>query len=112
MRGREAEQENRKQEKNSLTHIFINQKQNIMKRFLRFLALVALMCVPWVTQAQTTVEIGDGTATGNLVPIGTYYNYSITEMLYTSDEIGMAGTISSISFYYMGNAEKDLPITV
>ncbi len=112
MRSREAEQENRKQEENSLTHIFINQKQNIMKRFLRFLALVALMCVPWVTQAQTTVEIGDGTATSNLVPIGTYYNYSITEMLYTADEIGMAGTISSISFYYMGNAEKNLPIKV
>ena len=62
--------------------------------------------------AQTTVTIGDGTSTGYYTPIGTYYNYSITEQLYTADEIGMAGTISSISFYYMGIAAKDLPITV
>ena len=61
---------------------------------------------------ETTVTIGDGTVTSNTNPIGTYYNYSITEQLYTADEIGMAGTISSISFYYMGNAAKDLPITV
>ena len=62
--------------------------------------------------AQTTVTIGDGTATSNTTPIGTLYNYSITEQLYTAEEIGMAGTISSISFYYMGIAAKDLPITV
>ena len=62
--------------------------------------------------AQTTVTIGEGTATSNTNPIGTYYNFSITEQLYTAEEIGMAGTISSISFYYMGLAEKDLPITV
>ena len=58
------------------------------------------------------VTIGDGTATSNTNPIGTYYNYSITEQLYTAEEIGMAGTINSISFYYMGIAAKDLPITV
>ena len=65
-----------------------------------------------VAKAQTTVTIGEGTATCNTNPIGTYYNYSITEQLYTADEIGMAGTISSISFYYLGIAAKDLPITV
>ena len=83
-----------------------------MKRFLRFLALVALMCVPWVTQAQTTVEIGDGTDAINTNPIGTYYNYSITEQLYTADEIGMAGTITSISLHYASSTAKDIPITV
>ena len=83
-----------------------------MKKILQFLALMALLCVPWVTQAQTTVEIGEGTSTSNQVPIGTYYNYSITEMLYTADEIGMAGSIQSISFYYNGTAEKVIPITV
>ena len=67
---------------------------------------------PWAANAQTTVTIGDGTATSNTNPIGTYYNYSITEQLYTADEIGMAGTITSVSFYYMGIAAKDLPITM
>ena len=82
------------------------------RKSLLFLLLFALIA-PWAAQAQQqTVEIGDGTATSNQVPIGTYYNYSITEMLYTSDEIGTAGTISSISFYYMGIAARDLPITV
>ena len=80
------------------------------KRLL-LLLLIALFA-PWAANAQTTVEIGDGTATTNTNPIGTYYNYSITEQLYTAEEIGMAGTISSISFYYMGIAAKDLPITV
>ena len=64
------------------------------------------------TQAQTTVTIGTGTVTSNTNPIGTYYNYSITEQLYTAEEIGMAGNITSISFYYMGTAARDLPITV
>ena len=82
-----------------------------MKKFLLFL-MFALFCIPWAANAQQTVEIGDGTSTSNQVPIGTYYNYSITEMLYTAEEIGTAGTINSISFYYMGLAEKDLPITV
>ena len=58
------------------------------------------------------VTIGTGTATTNKAPIGTYYNYSITEQLYTAEEIGKSGTINSISFYYMGTAAKDLPITV
>jgi len=75
------------------------------------LLLFALLA-PWAANAQTTVTIGEGTATSNTNPIGTYYNYSITEQLYTAEEIGMAGTISSISFYYMGIAAKDLPITV
>ena len=82
-----------------------------MKRSLLFALLLALF-MPWAANAQTTVTIGEGTATSNTNPIGTYYNYSITEQLYTADEIGMAGTISSISFYYMGIAAKDIPLAV
>ena len=66
-----------------------------------------------VARAQvTTVEIGDGTTAGYNTPIGTYYNYSITEQLYTAAEIGTAGTISSISFNYANSAAKDFPIEV
>ena len=61
---------------------------------------------------QTTVAIGDGTSAGYYCPIGTYYNYSITEQLYTASEIGMAGTIESISFYYASSTAKDFPIDV
>ena len=83
-----------------------------MKSKHLLLTLLMALLVPWAASAQETVQIGEGTATSNQVPIGTYYNYSITEQLYTAEEIGMAGSISSISFYYMGIAAKDLPITV
>ncbi len=83
----------------------------MIKKSLLLTLLLALL-VPWAANAQETVTIGDGTVTSNTNPIGTYYNYSIAEQLYTAAEIGMAGTISSVSFYYMGNAAKDLPITV
>ncbi len=81
------------------------------RKSLLFVLLLALM-VPWTATAQETVTIGDGTTTQYYVPIGTYYNYSISEQLYTADEIGTAGTIQSISFYYAGTIAKDFPITV
>ena len=75
------------------------------------LLLMALFA-PLASFSQTTVEIGEGTSTMNSNPIGTYWNYSITEQLYTAEEIGMGGTISSVSFYFMGIAERELPITM
>ena len=82
----------------------------------RFLAraamtLLAVFCFLGA-RAQTTVEIGDGTSAGYYTPIGTYYSYSITEQLYTDEEIGTAGTITSISFNYAYTDAKDFPITV
>ena len=49
--------------------------------------------------------IGDGTATNNYLPSYSYYNYSLTEQIYTAEELGEAGTITSIAFYNAG-AEK------
>ena len=46
------------------------------------------------------VEIGTGTSTYYYYPVNMYFNYSLTQQLYTADEIGTAGTINSISFYY------------
>lgn len=83
-----------------------------MKQLLKFLTLAAMLCIPWVTQAQTEVEIGNGTSAGYYTPIGTYYSYSITEQLYTSTEIGTAGTISSIAFNYAVSSAKDFPIHI
>ena len=50
-------------------------------------------------------EIGEATTTHNYLPSYNYYNYSMTEQIYTADEIGMAGTINAIAFYNEG-AEK------
>ena len=48
----------------------------------------------------TEVTIGDGTSTGYYLPVNMFYHYSLTQQIYTADEIGMAGTISAISFDY------------
>jgi len=52
------------------------------------------------------VLIGDGgTATSQYLPSYNFYNYSLTQQIYTAAEIGTAGTINSIAFYN-GGAEK------
>ena len=63
-------------------------------------------------QVANFVEIGNGTSADYSTPFNTYFKHSITEQLYTAEEIGTAGTITSISFYYTGIAAKDFPITV
>ena len=52
------------------------------------------------------VQIGDGgTATNSYLPSFNYYKYSLTQQIYTAEEIGRAGTIASVAFYN-GGAEK------
>ena len=47
--------------------------------------------------------IGDGgTATNNLLPSYSFYKYALTQQIYTAEEIGTNGIISSISFYNGG----------
>ena len=48
----------------------------------------------------SVVTIGDGTNPTYMCPITMGYNYSLTQQIYTPEEIGMEGTINSISFYY------------
>ena len=52
-----------------------------------------------------TITIGSGNDTSNYLPSYSYYNYSLSEQIYTSEELGDAGTITSIAFYNEG-AEK------
>ncbi len=52
------------------------------------------------------VLIGDGgTATSQYLPSYNYYRYSLTQQIYTAEEIGTACTINTIAFYN-GGAEK------
>ena len=48
------------------------------------------------------VEIGVGETTNNYLPSYSYYNYTMTQQIYTAEEIGTAGTISCIAFYNEG----------
>lgn len=51
------------------------------------------------------VTIGSGTTTNAWLPSQSYYKYSLTQQIYTAEEIGGAGTINSIAFYN-GGTEK------
>ncbi len=49
------------------------------------------------------VIIGDGgSASSDYLPSYSYYNYSLTQQIYTPDEIGPAGIITSMAFYNEG----------
>ncbi len=53
----------------------------------------------------TEVTIGSGSSTNAYLPTYSYYNYSLTEQIYTAAEIGQAGTITAVSFK-VGNAKS------
>ena len=48
----------------------------------------------------SVVTIGNGTLIDNYWPFNNTRNYSMSQQIYTAEEIGMAGTISSIAFRY------------
>ena len=77
-----------------------------MKKHLSILMLLAALVVPWASRAQETVTIGDAasTTTQYSLPVNMFFNYSLTQQIFTSAEIGMSGTIMSISFEYTNTA--------
>ena len=48
------------------------------------------------------VCIGSGTTTSTNLPTYAYFNYNMTQQIYTAEEIGTAGTITSVEFYRDG----------
>lgn len=65
---------------------------------------LTLLLVPTALKAQTTVTIGDESSgvTAYILPVNMYFNYSLTQQIYTAEEINMpdGGTITAISFDY------------
>ena len=51
-----------------------------------------------VMKAGVEVEVGMASSTNSYIPTYTYYDYSITQQIYTAAEIGMGGQITAISF--------------
>lgn len=66
----------------------------------------------WAQQRGEIVEIGQATTTTTLSPIYTPKNYSYSQQLYTAEEIGASGTISSIAFHWAFNGAKTFGIDV
>ena len=76
-----------------------------MKKVLRFLTLAAMLCIPWVTQAQTIVTIGEGTST-SYYPMPGYFGFQYDVYIYTPSEAAALGAdcdISSIAWYISTN---------
>ena len=48
------------------------------------------------------ISIGSCTSGSEYLPGSSYYNFNISQQIYTAAEIGQAGTISSVSFYNDG----------
>ena len=49
-----------------------------------------------------TVVIGEGTGTNQYLPSYSYYNYSLTQQIYTAEEIGQMGAINRVAFFNGG----------
>ncbi|MBO7618766.1 MAG: hypothetical protein J6T22_16395 [Bacteroidales bacterium] len=56
----------------------------------------------WVSHG---IVIGDASMSNDLLPSYSYWKYTLSQQIYTADEIGMAGEISSIAFFNAGNQE-------
>ena len=69
----------------------------------RLLLLTLLMFTFLGARAQ--VQIGTGEATNSYLPSYSYYNYSVSQQIYTADEIAASGNITSIAFYNGGSAK-------
>lgn len=76
-----------------------------MKRKPLLLFLLLALLAPWSAKAQQYVTIGNSQSpfSTGLFPVATGWYYSLSQQIYTSDEIGMAGYISSIAFEYIVN---------
>lgn len=67
----------------------------------RRLLLLSMLLITWMGAVSAEeVTIGEDTNTSYQLPVNMYYNFSLTQQIYTAEEIGTAGFIHSISFYY------------
>ncbi|MGB3590267.1 MAG: choice-of-anchor J domain-containing protein [Nonlabens sp.] len=50
------------------------------------------------------VQVGDGTSTGQAIPIEPFYGFTYSQSVYLSSEINASGDITGIQFEYNGNS--------
>ena len=88
-------------------------KRTFYSRFLFRTAMTLLVtatpcfCLTgWAENGRTAsdgdVTVGEASSASQHLPSCSSYKYSVTEQIYTPDEIGTAGTINAIAFYNVG----------
>ncbi|MBR6266037.1 MAG: ribosomal protein L7/L12, partial [Bacteroidales bacterium] len=63
----------------------------------KFFLTLGITCLGVISFGQT-VTIGFSTGANSNVPYNNYYNYAVTQSLYTASEIGKAGQIASVAY--------------
>ncbi|MBO4655713.1 MAG: hypothetical protein J5644_09230, partial [Bacteroidales bacterium] len=76
-----------------------NSNPSRLGKCVMLFALMLSSLLPAGVKAQNYSTIGNESNTSVAVPVNNYWNYTWTQMIYTSDEL-QAGTISSIGFQY------------
>ena len=72
----------------------------------------AVFGVATQVQVETVDEIGTGTSTNQYIPTNNTKRYSLTEQIYTAAELGEAGTITGIEFYYSGSTARSRTLQI
>ena len=77
-----------------------------------FLTLMMLLfAFTGVMRAGVDVEVGMASTTNSYLPDYTFYDYAVSQQIYTASEIGMGGTINAISFdVASGSATRSLKV--
>ena len=83
----------------------------------KFLLLLTLLCTLFTSVKATEVEIGVDDAsvtTASYIPINALWKYGWSQQIYTAEEIGMAGTINSITFwmYHTGSNPPSYSVNI
>ncbi|MBQ0088339.1 MAG: hypothetical protein KBT27_03275, partial [Prevotellaceae bacterium] len=70
-----------------------------------FSFMMALFAIIGAVNAQVEVQVGYGITSSEYLPSYSYYYYSLSEQIYTAEEIGTTGTIQKIAFYNSGQTK-------
>jgi hypothetical protein len=70
-----------------------------MRKFLLLTILLLLSLSNILAQTVVTVPAANTNSGSTNDPLGTYYGYERSAMIYTSAQIGSTGQINSIGFY-------------
>ena len=74
-----------------------------MRKISIFLTMLCLAVFGVARADEVTIGSLDGAANNSFLPMNSMYNYSYSQQIYTAEEIGMAGTINSITLWMYGN---------
>ena len=72
----------------------------------------SLWSAPISFEPTTKTVIGSGSDINRNLPTNCFYNYSLTQQIYTVAELGEAGLIESIDFYNNGDATRTRDLSV